>query len=81
MHREKDAEDKSPHLSPTIPSLMGARAINDLCKKKTFVYKSALLKKKWGKFNLYFLVEFRFWLRQHGPFFSIRLVMDHSLTG
>ena len=36
MHCGEDAEVKSRHLSPTIP-----RVTNDLCKKRTFVYKSA----------------------------------------
>ena len=42
MHHGKDAEVKSRQLSLLSPASWEARVTNDLCKKRTFVYKSAL---------------------------------------
>ena len=87
MHCWEDAEVKTWHLSPTIPSLMGGQVTYDVCENRTSVYKSTLFqikKKKTGE-NLICVtwLSSGFWLRQHGPFlsgFSIKLVLDHSLN-
>ena len=80
--------------TPLSPVSWEARVTNDLCKKRTFVYKSTFFhqkkkkkKEKKGKKtgeNRVSWLSSDFWLRQHGPLFlsgfCIRLVLTHSLT-
>ena len=86
MHCREDAEVKSRHLRPTIPSLTGRQGTNDLCKKRTYVYKSTFFhykkkrnkkKKKPGE-NLIFVswLGSDFWLRQHDPFFIYQVLVS-----
>ena len=74
-------------FEPHYPQCHGRPGLQMTCEKREhlFISQHSFIKKKtWGKFNLCFLVEFRF-LSRHGPFlflsgFSIRLVLGHLLT-
>ena len=82
---------RSNQWTPLSPASWDARVTNGLCKKRTFVYKSASFHKKKKKQkktgeNLICIswLSSDFWLRQHDPFvlsgFSIMLVLDYLLT-
>ena len=65
MHSGEDAEVRSRHLSPTIPSLLGGPGLQITCVKRghLFVSQHSFIqtKQKPGEnFNLCFPVEFRF---------------------
>ena len=86
MYRGEDAEVKSRHLNPLYPQRLGRPGLQMTCEKRghLFISQHSFIKKTWGKFNLCFLVEFRFLAQTAWSFlflsgFSIRLVLGHLL--
>ena len=72
--------------APLSPASWDARVTNDLCKRRhLFISRHSFIKKErnkknGGKFDLCFLVELGFWLRQHDPFFYQVLVLGWYWT-